>query len=652
MKKLLVAPHGVPETAYRPSPETEKRIMAHVAKYPTKMAATIPVLHEIQNEVGYISREGAAYAAAVTETSVTHIYSVATFYSMFHLEPIGKFHVQVCTNTSCALNGAKDLVRHCGRKFGISAGDTSTDRNITLTEVECLASCGSGPCVQINRDYYEFMTPEKLDGVLDSLLAGRRPEGPRPTAHIELTPDRVVYKDIENDIVSLDRYRQTGGYAGLKKALGMKPEDIANEVDASGIRGLGGAGFPTGKKWKFLPKNYTGPIYLCINADEGEPGTFKDREILRRLPHRLIEGVVIAGYAIRATEAYVYIRGEFYEPYEVLQKAVDEARAAGLVGKNILGSGFSMDLKLHTGAGAYICGEETALLESLEGKRGEPRIKPPFPAVKGLFGCPTIINNVETIAQVPAIVERGAAWYRKRGTEKSPGTRVFCVSGHVVKPGLYELPNGTPMRDLIFDWCGGLRPGRTLKAVIPGGSSMPVLTADMAMRATMCNESLMEVGKSYTGSGGVIVMDDSTCMVGFLARLIKFYEHESCGQCTPCREGSAWARKILYRIEAGGGRADDIETLRSIARGIDGNTICALGEATAWPMASFLRNFEAEFAAHIEQQACPFKNAPSPSSSSFPQPSSSFPRKRESSLPRDDLDARLRGHDDLNSCRK
>ncbi len=612
MKQLLVNPQAIPASEFRPTPETEETIRRHLANYPTKMAATIPVLHDIQDELGHLSPEAIAYAAAVTETSVTHIYSVATFYTMFHLKPIGDLHVQICTNTSCMLNGARDLVRHCRQKREIPAGKKSSpDGRITLSEVECLASCGSGPCVQINRDYHEHVTPDRLDAILDRLLSGRPAEvHDGRSVHIESTPDRVVYKDIENNIVSIDRYIQHGGYQALKMAIVLKPEDIANTVDASGLRGLGGAGFPAGKKWKFLPKNYSGPIYLCVNADEGEPGTFKDREILRRLPHRLIEGIVIAGFAIRATQAYVYIRGEFYEPYAVMEKALAEARTRGLIGKNILGGGYSLDVNLHKGAGAYICGEETALLESIEGKRGEPRVKPPFPAVKGLFGCPTIINNVETLAQVPAIVQNGAAWFRKRGTEKSPGTRVFCVSGHVKKPGLYELPNGTPMRDLIFNWCGGIRGDRNLKAVIPGGSSMPVIPADIAMKADLCNESLMALGNTFTGSGGVIVMDDSVCMVDFLARLVKFYEHESCGQCTPCREGSAWARKILYRMESGGGDPSDVDTLRSIARGIDGNTICALGEATAWPIASFLRHFESEFRAHVSGHGCPFKRSP------------------------------------------
>ena len=610
MKKHLVAPHGLPETPYRPTAETEKRISTHLANYPTKMAATLPVLHELQEEIGYLTPDAIAYAARVTETSVTHMYSVATFYTMFRLKPVGKFDLQICTNTSCGLTGAGDLVRHCEKTYGVKPGQTTADGRLTLHETECIGSCGSGPCVQINKDYYEWMTPEKLDDVLNGLFQGRAVGRPLPTVHIEPTPDRVVYKDIEKNLVSIDRYIEHGGYETLKRALAMKPEDIVNEVDASGLRGLGGANFPTGKKWKFLPKNYTGPIYFCINADESEPGTFKDREILRRLPHRLIEGAVIAGHAFRATDAYVYMRGEFYEPYRVFQQALDEAYARGFLGKNIAGSGFSLDLKLHRGAGAYICGEETALLESLEGKRGEPRVKPPFPAVQGLFGCPTIINNVETISQVPAIVANGAQWFRARGTEKFPGTRVFCVSGHVNKPGLYELPNGTPLRELIFDWCGGIPAGRALKAVIPGGSSMPVLTADLAMKVNLDNDSMFSVGGSFTGSGGVIVMDDQTCMVGFLARLIKFYEHESCGQCTPCREGSAWARKILYRIDAGGGRPEDIDTLKAIAKGIDGNTICALGEATAWPLASFVRHFESEFAEHIERRGCPLKAEP------------------------------------------
>lgn len=398
-------------------------------------------------------------------------------------------------------------------------------------------------------------------------------------------------------------YESLGGYQGLAKALReYKPDEVTDIVKRSGLRGRGGAGFPTGMKWGFVPKGTGKPVYLCVNADESEPGTFKDRLIVEKDPHQLLEGAIISAYALGCHYAFIYIRGEFVYGAEVLNKAIAEAYENGYLGKNILGSGFDLELVVHRGAGAYICGEETALLESLEGKRGHPRLKPPFPAVVGLYGAPTIINNVETLANVSHIINNGAEWYASIGVERNAGTRLFGVSGHVKKRGVYELPMGTPMRELLYDHCGGMRDGRKLKAIVPGGSSVPVLTADQ-VDVPLDFDSIAKAG-SMLGSAGVIVMDDSTCMVKAALRVSKFYAEESCGQCTQCREGTEWIHRILTRLEDGRGRSGDLELLLDICASMKGLTICPLSDAAALPIESYIQKFYGEFAAHIQEQRC------------------------------------------------
>ncbi len=394
----------------------------------------------------------------------------------------------------------------------------------------------------------------------------------------------------------LDVYEKTGGYAAWRKILAGEwtPEGVIDEVKASGLRGRGGAGFPTGLKWSFMPRKTAGQKYVVCNSDESEPGTCHDREILRYNPHAIVEGMAIAGYAMGATVGYNYIRGEFMsEPVPRFEAAVKEAYTAGLLGRNILGSGIDLDLHTFVGAGAYICGEETAQLESLEGKQGKPRFKPPFPANYGLYGRKTTINNTQTLASVPAILREGAAWFAGLGTEDSGGTALFSVSGHVEKPGNYELPMGIPFAELL-DICGGVLGGRKLKAVIPGGSSVPVLPGEIIMDCTMDYASLQRAGSSF-GTGAVIVMDETTCMVSALRRIARFYMAESCGQCTPCREGTGWLYRLLTRIRAGQGRPSDLDTLLDVANKIEGHTICALGDAAAWPVQSFLKHFYHEF---------------------------------------------------------
>ncbi|MFN4290583.1 MAG: NADH-quinone oxidoreductase subunit NuoF [Permianibacter sp.] len=401
---------------------------------------------------------------------------------------------------------------------------------------------------------------------------------------------------------SLKTYESVGGYAQWRKILTEKipPEQIIEALKLGNLRGRGGAGFPTGLKWSFMPRNAPGQKYMVCNADEGEPGTYKDRDILRFNPHQLIEGMAIGAYVIGATVGYNYIRGEFYEPIMRFENALKEAYAAGLIGKNILGSGIDFDLFTHYGAGAYICGEETALIESIEGKKGQPRFKPPFPANYGVFGRPTNVNNVESFASVPVILEKGGQWFLEQGKPNNGGTKIFSVSGHVNKPGNFEVPLGTPFKDLL-EMAGGMLNGKKLKAVIPGGSSTPILPGHIMMDLTMDYDSISKAG-SMLGAGSVIVMDEDTDLVKVLARISHFYYEESCGQCTPCREGTGWLARMLHRILHGEGTRDDLAKLDAVAANISGRTICALGDAAAMPVMSFLKHFRHEFEHYIEHK--------------------------------------------------
>ncbi len=417
--------------------------------------------------------------------------------------------------------------------------------------------------------------------------------------------DKVIFHSIHlPESWKLANYLAVGGYDALKKVLAekMTPEAIIEQVKISALRGRGGAGFPTGLKWSFMPKNYPGDKYLVCNSDEGEPGTFKDRDILRLNPHALIEGMIIGGYTLGAKAGYNYIHGEIWAEYERFEEALDEARAAGLLGKNILGSGLDFDIHAHHGYGAYVCGEETALLESIEGKKGQPRFKPPFPASFGLYGKPTTINNTETLASIPYIIKHGGQRFLELGKPNNGGTKIFSVSGHVENPGNFEIGMGTPFSELLA-MAGGVKGGRKLKAVIPGGSSVPVLPGEIMMDLTMDYDSIAKAG-SYLGAGSVIVMDDTVCMVRALERLSYFYFEESCGQCTPCREGSGWLYRVIHRIEHGQGRPEDLDLLESVAGNIMGRTICALGDAAAMPVQGMLKHFRNEFEYHIQHKKC------------------------------------------------
>jgi NADH-quinone oxidoreductase subunit F len=414
---------------------------------------------------------------------------------------------------------------------------------------------------------------------------------------------KLVLPDVEN-LSNIDIYLSKGGFDAFRKSLAMKPEDVTNEVKKSGLRGRGGACFPTGLKWTFMPKTSDKPKYLAVNGDESEPGSFKDRQIFEKNPFQLIEGILIAGYAMGINAAFIYIRGEYHKWVDLMQRAVDTAYERGFAGakmRETFGSDYAIEIFVHKGAGAYICGEETSQMTSIEGKRGYPRVKPPFPAQFGLWGCPTTVNNVETIATVPAIMRIGAEEFAKIGAPKHPGTLLFGVSGHVNKPGVYELPTGTLLTDIIYDVCGGVRGNKKIKAVIPGGSSMPPLRGDEIDGVRMDEESLKPFG-THIGTGGIVVMDEDTDLVKVALRIAHFYHHESCGQCTPCREGCGWMEKILKRVNAGDAVSEDLDLLISIANNIEGRTVCALGDAAAWPIRGFVTKFREEFERKVKQQ--------------------------------------------------
>jgi NADH-quinone oxidoreductase subunit F len=421
--------------------------------------------------------------------------------------------------------------------------------------------------------------------------------------------EKLLLRNIDvPDSHMLATYQSRGGYAAWRKVVqSMKPAQLIEEVKASGLRGRGGAGFPTGMKWSFVPRESPKPKYLVCNADESEPGTFKDRLLIEKDPHSIIEGTLIAAFAIQSATAFIYIRGEMAFGTKQLERAVEEAYQAGYIGKNILGAGYDLDMIVHRGAGAYICGEETALLSSLEGGRGWPKVKPPFPATHGLFGCPTVVNNVETLAALPWIIERGAAAYAAIGTEKSKGTKLFSVSGHIARPGVYELEMGYPFKTFLDEDCGGVAGGKKLKGVIPGGGSMPVLRPDELEGVNLDYESVQAAG-SLLGSGGIIVMDETTCMVRAAWNIARFFAHESCGQCSPCREGCHWMEKIFHRIEQGEGQKGDLDLILNVSSNIMGNTICPFGDAAAMPAAAFIRKYREEFEAHIAQKRCTVRN--------------------------------------------
>jgi len=599
-----------------------------IARYPSdhRRSAAMPLLHLWQEHFGFISDDAVLWIAEKLGLQPINILELVTFYPMFRRQPAGKTHIRVCRTLSCAMAGSFELMENLCATLGIERppDGEGIHNPITITGdgkysvefVECLASCHTAPVCMIGEQLYENVDANSaatLVGNPQSAVRNLQSAPPHPLEH------RLIYKNIgrQDWTTDIDCYLRDGGYEQLKQALSLPRADIINKVKNSGLRGRGGAGFSCGLKWSFIKLDEKRPVYLICNADESEPGTFKDRYIIHEDPHQLLEGILISCYALNARTAYIYVRGEFPEGAKILERAIEESRAHNFLGKNILGSGFDVEVYIHRGAGAYICGEETGLIESLEGKRGYPRIKPPyFPAVLGLYMCPTIVNNVETLCHIKHIIAMGGAEYARLGRPNNTGTRIVCVSGDVQRPGYFEIEVGTvTMGQLIYEVAGGLRPGRKLKAVIPGGSSAKVLRADERFKLNqrqpdgstieremsideipMDFDSLTAAG-SMAGSGGVIVLDDSRDMVWVLNNINEFYAHESCGQCTPCREGSLWMKKITDRMLAGGGVVEDPKTLKTIGDNIAGRTICAFGEACAWPTQSFVQKFPEEFAA-------------------------------------------------------
>ena len=614
--------------------ELERKMDEAIRRYPQdhRRSAAMPLLHLWQEHFGFISDEAVLSIAEKLGLQPINILELVTFYPMFRQKSPGKTHIRICRTLSCAMAGSFELMKNLCATLGIQRPpdgegthnpiSVSSDGNCSVEFVECLASCHTAPVCMVGEQLHENVDVNSVANLLRNQTSNiKHQTSPHPLEH------RLIYKNIGRSdwTTDIDCYLRDGGYEQLKQALRISRSEIVDKVKNSGLRGRGGAGFSCGLKWSFIKPDEKRPVYLICNADESEPGTFKDRYIIHEDPHQLLEGILISCYALNARTAYIYVRGEFPEGAKILERAIEEARAHNFLGKNILGSGFDVEVYIHRGAGAYICGEETGLIESLEGKRGYPRIKPPyFPAVLGLYMCPTIVNNVETLCHIKHIIAMGGAEYARLGRPNNTGTRIVCVSGDVQRPGYFEIEVGAvTMGQLIYEMAGGLRSGRKLKAVIPGGSSAKVLRADdrFKLKQRQPNGSTIEremsideipmdfdsltAAGSMAGSGGVIVLDDSRDMVWVLNNINEFYAHESCGQCTPCREGSLWMKKITDRMLRGGGVVEDPDTLKTIGDNIAGRTICAFGEACAWPTQSFVQKFPEEFASRAQKPVPP-----------------------------------------------
>jgi NADH-quinone oxidoreductase subunit F len=585
-----------PETTLVPD-ELRAEIEAAMAKYPDRHSAAIPALHAAQQLHGWCSPEAIHQVAAVMHVTPAYLTSVATFYDMLETEPEPEGHhdVYVCTNISCSLRGADEL-------YEAMIAAAAEHPGVHVRAFECLGACDIAPMASVDGEYVGPLEDEDAGRIVQDLL------GARPVLEAKQLRNRpctqppgtktLLFEGIdEPGLNTLPVYERRGGYESLRKALEMTPDEVLANISDSGLRGRGGAGFRMGQKASFLPRGDRDK-YLVCNADESEPGTFKDRELMQKSPHMLIEGIVIASWAAGIDRAFIYIRGEYAQQADILEAAIAEALRAGYIGERILGSPHSLSLVLHRGAGAYICGEETGLLDSLEGKRGNPRLKPPFPAIEGLYDGPTLINNVETLSTVPAIIKMGGKEYAKIGTETSTGTKVVSVSGDVQRPGNYEVPLGIPSRELIYDLAGGPPDGHEIKFWFPGGSSAPVLTKD-DLDLPYDFDSMAKAG-SMLGSGAIIVVDDSHSVLEVALKLAKFYAHESCGKCVPCREGTNWTVKMLQRIQSGEATPMDLDIMAGVQEQIIGHCLCVLGDAMAMPIGSMIVKFRDELEQEIE----------------------------------------------------
>ncbi len=599
------------QTAANISQEEMNKVDDIIKRYQGQPGALMPVLQEVQEAVGVIPPAVQERIAAGLNIQGSEVFGVMSFYSMYTWKPKGKYVVRMCESPPCHVNGAENMLEALQQELGIGLGETTADGLFTLEKSACLGVCEVAPAMQINEVVVGNLTRAKIKQTLTDYRAGKAPEYKQLPY---TTNDFRKYKQSPQELVvlenvgvidpnSLDDYLARGGYANLKKAVTtMTPEQVVEEVKTAGIRGRGGAGFPAGLKWSFTRPLTVTPKYVICNADEGEPGTIKDRYIMEGDPHKILEGIAIAGYAVGASKGFIYVRGEYYLSKARLNNAIQQALAKGYLGDNLFGSGFSFTIEVRSGFGCYICGEETALIESIEGKRGYPRMKPPFPGVAGLWHQPTIVNNVETLASVPAIIAKGGEWYKSLGTPDTTGTKIYQIIGHVKTPQIVEVPAGLTLRELIDTYGGGLKDGSRFKMCQTGGASAGIVTAQ-ALDTPIDFGSMSKVGGAL-GSGTMLVMDESVCAVDFIRSVAVFFAHESCGQCTPCREGTPQILRTITRITQGQGTMDDLAFMERLAAVMMDASFCPLGQTAPAPMMSAFKNFRQEFEEHILAKKC------------------------------------------------
>jgi NADH:ubiquinone oxidoreductase subunit F (NADH-binding)/NADH:ubiquinone oxidoreductase subunit E len=599
------------QTAAPLSPEVINQVDAIIARHKDQAGALMPVLQEVQEAVGYLPPAVQERIAAGLNIQGSEVFGVMSFYSMYTWKPKGKYVIRMCESPPCHVTGAENMLHALQKELGIGLGETTRDGLFTLEFTACLGVCEVAPAMQINEVVIGNLTAAKIKQTLADYRAGKAPDYKQLPYS---TNDFLKYKQSPQELVvldnvghidpnSIDASLARGGYANLKKAVTtMTPEAVVEEVKTAGIRGRGGAGFPAGLKWSFTRPLTVTPKYVICNADEGEPGTIKDRYIMEGDPHKVLEGIAIAGFAVGASKGFIYVRGEYYLSKSRLNQAIEQARAKGYLGDKLFGTDFSFDIEVRSGSGCYICGEETALIESIEGRRGYPRMKPPFPGVAGLWKQPTIVNNVETLASVPAIIGKGGAWYKSLGTADTSGTKIYQIIGHVKTPQIVEVPAGITLRALIDNYGGGLRPGGKFKMCQTGGASAGIVTA-AALDTPIDFGSMSKVGGAL-GSGTMLVMDESVCAVDFIRSVAVFFRHESCGQCTPCREGTPRILQTMDRICQGQGAMADLDFMERLAGVLTDASFCPLGQTAGQPMMSALKNFRQEFEEHIKEKKC------------------------------------------------
>jgi NADH:ubiquinone oxidoreductase subunit F (NADH-binding)/NADH:ubiquinone oxidoreductase subunit E len=593
------------------SPEQISAIQASVSRHKAVKGGVMPALHEVQGICGnWLPMEALKLVSEGMDIPYAYLYGVMSFYTMFSPTPRGKYIIRMCESPPCHILGADNLLEVLKHELGIKGGETTSDGLFTLEHTACLGVCEVSPAMQINEVVFGRLTPERIKNIISDYRAGKTvdyrtlPRTTNPLSdYVGSGDELVLLANVDQiDPLSLDAYLDRGGYEGLKKALAMTQAEVVDTVKNSGLRGRGGAGFPTGLKWSFTLPNPTSPKYIVCNADEGEPGTIKDRYIMEGDPHRVLEGMAIAGYAVGATYGYIYVRGEYYLCMYRLNKAIADAEAKGLLGDNIQGTGFSFHIKVQTGGGSYVCGEETALIESIEGERGNPRVKPPFPGVVGVWNKPTIVNNVESLASVPGIVVNGSEWYKSKGTEDAAGTKIFQVVGQVKNPGIVEANCGMTVRELIDKYGGGVKDGHTFKTCQTGGSSFGFFKDEHL--DTPMEYMAMAKAEGALGSGTMLVMDDTTCVVDVVKSILYFFQHESCGFCLPCRRGTRVLYELISKVAAGKGSAADLDRMISLSQIMVDSSNCALGMSPYFFIKTTIERFRDEYDAHLAG-SCP-----------------------------------------------